>query len=107
MSNILGHKSWNFNEVIEMLAKGSSFTVPTLPHYRYDNVKRIRGNLSKIGFIKQTGRCETSISYVATERFKKWRKEFEAKQTTLMPIKWAKAEKKAALTKATAKGEVE
>ena len=90
MKNIRGHKSWSFSEVIEILAKGSSFTVPTLPHYIYDGVKRIRHTLVKIGFIRPTGRCETSVSYVATDRFKEWRSEFEQKKTTLMPVKWAK-----------------
>jgi hypothetical protein len=88
MKNIRGHKSWNFDEVIAMLAKGGSFTVPTLPHYRYDRVKRIRATLCKVGAIKQTGRCETSISYTATDKFKQWRSELESKATTLGVVKF-------------------
>lgn len=90
MKNIRGHKSWSFNEVVEMLGRGSSFTVPTLPHYRYDGIKRIRSNLIKIGFIRKTGKCETSVSYMPTELFKEWHQELKEKKTNLGPVKWVK-----------------
>lgn len=93
MKNIRGHKSWSFEEVLQLLRKGS-FSVPTLPHYRYDAVKRHRSNLVKIGFIRQSGRCDTSISYTATDKFREWANEYDNKQTTLMPVKWAKERKR-------------
>ena len=52
MKNILGHRSWNEQEVLAFFDKGS-FTMCSLPHYRYARVQEICGNLKRCGLIER------------------------------------------------------
>jgi hypothetical protein len=90
MKNILGHKSYNMEEVIDILYRTGTFTCPTLPHYRYNRIKTVCGQLQNRGFLKQSGRSETGRNLVVTERFKEWKTEFDNGITKLRPIKWQK-----------------
>lgn len=90
MKNILGHKSWNQDEIVNILMKSGTFTCPTLPHYRYDRVKDICRRLRKRGFLKKSGKTDVSINLVVTDRFKEWQSQYESGETTLSPIKWQK-----------------
>jgi hypothetical protein len=40
--------------------------------------------------LKETGRRNNSIQYVASELFKQWQKEYTDGVTKLMPVKWFK-----------------
>lgn len=91
MKQILTHKARSVADVIEILKTGT-FSCPTLPHYRYNQTKAARNALQKAGMLKQTGKTETCINYVASDKFKKWLGEFQARKTTKQPIKWAKGE---------------
>lgn len=91
MKDIIGHKSWNMEEIIGILCKTGTYTCPNLPHYRYDRVKTVCIQLRKRGFIKKTGHTNVSINYAVTDRFKEWKTENESGVTALMPIKWQKA----------------
>lgn len=93
MKQILTHKARSIADVIVILKTGS-FSCPTLPHYRYDQTKAARNALMKAGMLKQTGRCDTSIQYTASDKFKEWQGEFESGATKSMPMKWAKEKKK-------------
>jgi len=75
MKNILGHKSWNQEELIGILQKGGTYTMPNLPHYRYQRVKALCWEMESLGLLRRTGRTETGISFVPTDLFKKWRTE--------------------------------
>lgn len=96
MKQILTHKARSIADVIEMLKNGQTFSCPTLPHYRYGQTKSARNALLKAGMLRQTGRCCTSIQYVASDLFKLWMEEHASGKTTSMPIKWAKLKKKEA-----------
>lgn len=90
---ILTHTARNVEDLIALLKVGG-FSCPTLPHYRYRPTQKARNALSKAGMIKQTGRCETSIQYAATDKFKEWQSEYETGVTRSMPMKWAKQKRK-------------
>lgn len=94
MKQILTHTARSVEDVISLLKTGG-FSCPTLPHYRYRQTKAARNALQKAGMIKQTGRCETSIQYAASEKFKEWLAEYESGITKSLPMKWAKLKKKA------------
>lgn len=94
MKNILGHRAWNMEEVVGMLRDHGSFTMCTLPHYRFDRVKRICRELETRGFIRRTGRTETSINFTVSDQFKAWAAEFATGATKSWPVKWVKAQKK-------------
>lgn len=88
--NILGHKSWNKTEVIDILRRTSTFTMCTLPHYRYDRVKQICRELQKLKLIEKSGRTDQAINFRTTSLFREWQTEFENDFTDLQPVKWAK-----------------
>jgi len=93
MKQILTHKSRSIADVIELIKKGC-FSCPNLPHYRYSQTQAARSALSKAGMIRATGKTNVGTNYIATDKFKKWQKEFESGETKLQPIKWAKEQKK-------------
>lgn len=88
MKLIRGHKSWNFDEIVQILLRSGTYTCPSLPHYRYDRVKKICGELSRLGLIALKSNDDVSKNYVVTDRFKRWKDEYESGATTLMPRKW-------------------
>lgn len=90
MKNILGHKSWNFEEVVYILTKGGVFCMCRLPHYRFRPVQGHCARLRKAGLIQKTGATDTGINYKATALFRRWKVERELGITDLGVIKWAK-----------------
>jgi hypothetical protein len=90
MKIIVNHKSWNMDEIIDLLVKTGTFTCPTLPHYRYDRVKQNCSKLRKLGFLKKSGKTDVSVNLVVTDLFREWRQEYESKITNQKPIKWKK-----------------
>ncbi len=97
MKIILGHKSYNQEEIIEILQERGNYTCPTLPHYRYNRVKDVCRNLMKRGFLKKSGRTDEGINLVVTDFFKQWQQEKEQGLTGLGPIKWQKSKKPLAI----------
>lgn len=87
---ILGHISRNQDEIIEVLEKGGSYCCPTLPHYRYDRVKRVCSNLLKRGLVVKSGKTNEGINLIPSDRFRQWQKERDEGVTRLGPIKWVK-----------------
>jgi hypothetical protein len=77
MKNILGHRSWNEEEVLAFFDKGS-FTMCRLPHYRYQRVQRVCAELRACGLIEKVGGTETSVNYVAKPEYHQWRKNVAA-----------------------------
>jgi hypothetical protein len=94
MKEICGHKSWNKDEIIEILERTGTFTCPTLPHYRYARVKNACRDLQKRGFLKRSGRTEVSVNLIVTDLWQQWKNEKTLGITTLGPIKWQKQRKK-------------
>lgn len=90
MKDILGHKSWTKDELIDILCKTGTYTCPTLPHYRYDRVKGICRDLMKRGFLKKSGKTDTGINLIVTDFFKQWQEDFKNGKTPLSPIKYHK-----------------
>lgn len=82
MRNILGHKSWNKDELLSILDKGG-YTMPNLPHYRYQRVQSLCRELRILGYLRKTGQCQTGINLVPTEFYKQWRNEVVNNLTTL------------------------
>lgn len=74
MKTILGHRSWNEQEVLAFFDQGS-FTMCSLPHYRYQRVQMVCANLKRCGLIEKAGRTETSINYVARPDYHQWRRD--------------------------------
>lgn len=74
MKDILGHKSWNEAEIYDFFDKGS-FTMCSLPHYRYQRVQLVCGRLKRCGFIERAGSTETSVNYSAKPEYHQWRKD--------------------------------
>lgn len=72
MKEILGHRSWNKDEIVEMLVKQKNFTMPNLPHYRYSRVQTICYELSGFGYIKKSGKTDVSINWIPTDFFWEW-----------------------------------
>ena len=68
MKNILGHNSWNEQELVAIFQRGT-YTMPNLPHYRYQRVKSFCADMRSMGLIKKVGACDTGINYVPTEKF--------------------------------------
>lgn len=93
MKQILTHKARSIEDVVELLKVGS-FSCPTLPHYRYRQTQGAAKALLKAGMLKKTGRCDTSVSYVASDKFNEWLSEYQKGLTRSMPMKWAKQKKK-------------
>ncbi len=87
---ILGHKSRNFDEIVEVLSKTGTYTCPTLPHYRYDRVKRVCQKLTKHGFVKKSGKTDTGVNLIVTDLFKQWQRDFSEGRTKLGPVKYQK-----------------
>lgn len=69
MKDILGHRSWNRFEVLAFLGRSGTFTMCSLPHYRYDGVKAICRDLKRKGLIEESGRTDTSINWRVTEKW--------------------------------------
>lgn len=90
MKNILGHKSWNRGEIIDMLKRTRTFTMCSLPHYRYARVQDICSQLRKRGLIRKSGSTETGINFVPTSLFDIWADEYEACETHLGLWEWFK-----------------
>lgn len=93
MKQILTHKSRSVADVIDLLKNGKTFSCPNLPHYRYAETQRSRHVLQKAGMLKATGKTNVGTNYTASGKFKRWQKEFEAGETNLQPIEWAKQQK--------------
>jgi hypothetical protein len=92
MKDILGHKSRDRGEIVEILARAGTYTCPTLPHYRYSRVQQACKSLRKVGLIKASGRSPESVSYATTDLFRAWKAAVLDGQTMLGPIKWIKAQ---------------
>lgn len=90
MKDIRGHRSYTKEEIVEILCRTGTYTCPTLPHYRYDGVKRICGELRKRGFLRKTGNTNEGVNLAITERFREWKSEKESGLTTSGPVKWQK-----------------
>ena len=74
MKTILGHRSWNEQEVLAFFDQGS-FTMCSLPHHRYQRVQMICANLKRCKLIEKVGRTETSINYAARPAYHQWRRD--------------------------------
>lgn len=90
MKNILGHKSYNSDEIIDILCRTGTYTCPTLPHYRYERVQSVCKGLLGKNLLRVSGKTEVSRNLVVTERFKEWQEEFATGVTKSGPIKWVK-----------------
>lgn len=90
MKDIKGHKSYNQDEIIDILIKSGTYTCPTLPHYRYDRVKRICSSFEKMKIVKRSGKNEVSVNLVVSDRFLEWNDEKQKGLTNLGIIKWVK-----------------
>ena len=93
MKQVLTHTSRSIADVIELLKTGS-FCCPRLPHYRYRQTQQAAAALNRAGMLKFTGKTDTGTNYIASDRFKEWKAEFEGGHTTLQPIKWDKIKKR-------------
>ena len=94
MDNIKGHKSWTQDELVQILVNHGTYTCPTLPHFRYQRVKRICRKFQQVGLLRVVGRRVESKHLVVTELFLEWRKERDEGLTYLGPERWAKQRKK-------------
>lgn len=90
MKNILGHKSRDQGEIVEILARSGTYTCPTLPHYRYDRVKAVCANLRRRGLVVVSGRNSASVNLVVTPLFREWQAARALRETTLGPVEWVK-----------------
>jgi hypothetical protein len=90
MQNIRGHKSWNEEEIIQILCQHGEFTMCTLPHDRYTRVQGICRKLKALGLIQGAGKAPNGINYTITDLFKTWRQEHASGTTRLGPVKWRK-----------------
>ena len=81
MKDILGHRSWNEQEMLAFFDKGS-FTMCRLPHYRYQRVQGVCAQLKACGFIKKVGGNEAGVNYAATPEYHQWRNEVAAGKVT-------------------------
>lgn len=70
MKDILGHRSWNKQEVIDILLRTGTFTMCNLPHSRYDRVKDICRQLYRDKMIVQSGYTNEAINWKVTEAFR-------------------------------------
>lgn len=98
MKFILTHKSWNMTELVELFKKSGSYTMCTLPHYRYRNVKDNCRLLEKHGFIERVSKSENALHWKTNELFRTWALEFDNGITKLWPINWGKEYKKREIT---------
>lgn len=90
MKNILGHKSRDQGEIIDILARAGSYTCPTLPHYRYDRVKTVCRTLKRLGLVSVRGQTATAQNFVVTTLFREWEAARKEGATPLGPVKWVK-----------------
>ena len=74
MKNILGHRSWSEQEILAFF-DAETFTMCSLPHYRYQRVQSVCGKLKRCGLIERTGSTETGVSYVAKPEYHQWRRD--------------------------------
>ena len=81
MKTILGHRSWSEQEILAFFDKGS-FTMCSLPHYRYDRVQAVCAKLKRCGLIDKVGRTETGVNYVAKPEYHQWRQDVAAGKAT-------------------------
>lgn len=86
--NILGHKAYTMEQIVDILSNTGTYTCPTLPHYRYDRVKRVCKSLSRKGLIEVSGRTEISINFKTTKLFDEWFSAYNNGLTKKYPINW-------------------
>ncbi len=100
MKEILGHMSRSRGEIVEILLRGGTYTCPTLPHERYGRVKQACRELRRLGLVPSksrsdlrgvTGRTPVSVNLAPTPLFREWQRAHAAGETTLGPVRWAKA----------------
>lgn len=91
MKEILGHLARSRGEIVEILARGGTYTCPTLPHDRYGRVKQACRDLRRLGLVRVTGRTPVSVNLAPTPLFREWRRAHAAGETALGPVRWAKA----------------
>ena len=96
MRDILGHKARNQDEIVAILMRSGTYTCPTLPHYRYSQVKNICASLEKLGLIEQSGRNPESRNLRVTNLFREWALERDEQITDLGAVKWARARRELA-----------
>lgn len=90
MKNILGHKSRDQGEIIAILERQGTYTCPTLPHYRYDKVKRTCRLLGRLGLVRVTGRNPESVNLGVTPLFHEWKAAKATGETEMGPVRWVK-----------------
>lgn len=90
MKEILGHKSRDQDEIIDILIRSGTYTCPTLPHHRYERVKTACSRLSKAGLLKVSGRNPESVNLIVTPLFREWSAAHKAGETPLGVLRWAK-----------------
>ena len=93
MRDILGHKSRDQGEIIDILIRSGTYTCPTLPHYRYDRVKEVCRRLERHGLLKKSGRNSQSVNLVVTPLFREWQAARDAGRTLLGALRWAKQQR--------------
>ena len=98
MKYILGHKSRDLDEIVDIFRKTGTYTCPSLPHYRYDKVKRNCSKLWKAGLIRKSGKTSTGINFVTTPIFQDWEAHYISGCTNLNPVNWTKEKYKNAKT---------
>jgi hypothetical protein len=81
MKDILGHRSWSEQEILAFF-DNDSFTMCSLPHYRYQRVQMVCGNLKRCGLIGKVGSTETGINYAAKPEYHQWRQDVAAGKAT-------------------------
>ena len=91
MKEILGHMARSRGEIVEILVRGGTYTCPTLPHDRYGRVKQACRELRRLGLVRVTGRTPVAVNLAPTPLFREWRRAHAAGETTLGPVRWAKA----------------
>ena len=74
MKEILGHRARSRGEIVEILARGGTYTCPTLPHDRYGRVKQACRDLRRLGLVRVTGRTPVAVNLALTPLFREWRR---------------------------------
>ena len=99
MKEILGHRTRSRGEIVEILARGGTYTCPTLPHDRYGRVKQACRELRRLGLVPAksrsdlrgvTGRTPVAVNLAPTPLFREWRRAHAAGETALGPVRRAK-----------------
>ena len=100
MRGVPGHVSRSRGEIVEVLLHGGTYTCPTLPHDRYGRVKQACRELRRLGLVPAksrsdlrdvTGRTSVSVNLAPTPLFREGQRAHAAGETTLGPVRWAKA----------------